>query len=148
MDQRQKQRAAAVLCHKPPRSGPWTLSRLQITSTLWPSEWPAARVELVHETLGSTLEIATGAGCLDAACNAVAPLFGVIAPIRSLEIQYEAASEATGTLPTIAAEVEVTIDGAAYRGSAKTGDLLVSAISAYLDALCQAAGPNSSREVQ
>jgi delta 1-pyrroline-5-carboxylate dehydrogenase len=45
-----------------------------MTSSLWPKEWPVARI---NEGLGPALAIATGAGCPDAACNAIAQLLGV-----------------------------------------------------------------------
>ncbi len=148
MDERQKQRAAAESSHQPPRSGQWTLSRIQMTSSLWPKEWPVARIELFREDLGSVLEIATGAGCLDAACNAIAQLFGVTAPIRSLDVKYQVPRELSDGVPVVVAVVDVAVDGTIFRGSAISGDLFVSAVGAYLDGICRALGPEFSSRAE
>lgn len=113
-----------------------------MTSSLSPKEWPVARVELIHDERGAVFEIATGAGCLDAACNALAQLYGVTAPIRSLEVQYGISSEPPVGLPVVNATVDVAVGERIFRGSTTSGDLLVSAVGAYLDALSQAFGPD------
>jgi hypothetical protein len=145
MDQRQKLRASAEWCGQPPVSGPWTLCRVDAISTTRLNRWPVGRVELFHETRGRVFEVATGAGCLDAAFNAVAALIGVTAPAKSLEVQYEPGCEGTAALPAVTVEIEVTTDGGTYRGCARTGDLLLSAVGAYLDALWRAAEERQAR---
>jgi hypothetical protein len=93
-------------------------------------------VEFGHQKRGRVFEVGTGAGCTDAAFNAVAAAVGVEAPVKSLEVQYEPPFK-EGALPIVTVEIEVAIDGGTYRGCARTRDLLLSAVGAYLDALCR-----------
>ena len=138
MNEQQKARALTDWCMKLPAFGPWRLARLEILSTVQPQQWPSARVELVHEHLGRLVKIATGAGPLDAAFNAISELVRVGASMTSLNVDYEPAANADGP-PHVRVEVEAASNGSHYRGGARTGDLFVSAVAAFLDAAFQAA---------
>lgn len=136
MNQRQKIRADANWCGPPARCGPWTLMRLEMISTVRPQKWPVCRLELLHEERGRVSETATGAGCLDAAFNAVSQMFGVTAPVKAIEIDYRCPE--AGAVPQVIVEIEVVVGDGTWRGCARTGDLLLSAVCAYLDGIVQA----------
>lgn len=136
MNEEQTTRARAASAIATESCGPWTLSRLEIISTVEPKRWPAARVELLHARRGRVLEIATGAGGVDAAFNAVAQIFGVSAPINRLDLSYR--SGEIGSLPVVMVSLSVVIDGEIFDGSAQAGDVLPGCVWAYLDALSKA----------
>jgi hypothetical protein len=136
MNLRQKQRAESKWCSLPARRGPWTLMRLEMISTVQSEKWPVCRLELLHDERGQMTETATGAGCLDAAFNAVSQACAVSAPVKGMDVDY-CCSEA-GALPLVTVEIEVVIGGGTWRGCARTGDLLLSAVCAYLDGIVQA----------
>jgi molybdenum cofactor biosynthesis enzyme len=136
MDERQKRRAEAQWCPEPPQCGPWTLRRLDVISTVQPKKWPVCRLELIHQERGRVFEIGTGAGCLDAAFNAVAELIGVTAPVKTLEVDFECAE--ADALPQVTVEIEIEVNQNTWRGYARTADLMLSAVGAYLDAIVRA----------
>ena len=138
MDERQQSRANASWSDGVPARGPWIVSRVEMVSTLARGHWPVARVELTHEKRGRIVEFGTGAGPVDAAFNAIAQILGVSAEVRSLEVQYQSPGHGMG-LPTAAVEIEALVAGSSRCGRARTGDLLLSAIGAYLDAIDRAA---------
>lgn len=138
MDQRQRSRAS-LWCDQAPASGAWSLSRLEVVSTIQPRRWPVGRVELRHATQGCISDVATGAGSMDAIFNALARLFNLEASVKTLSAQYEQPEGDQTDLPRVAARTELLIDGKTYCGSAESEDLLLSTAGAYLDALLKAA---------
>jgi hypothetical protein len=127
---RQIARANAQSCEAPPQYGPWTLLRLDLTTTVQPKKWPVCRLKLLHEKRGSVVEIATGAGCLDAVFNAVAQLIGVTAPVRAIDVDFNCAE--AGGLPQVTVGLETEVDNGTWRGCARTGDLVLSAVKRIL----------------
>jgi protein-L-isoaspartate O-methyltransferase len=109
---------------------------LDVISTVQPKKWPVCRLELIHQERGRVFEIGTGTGCLDAAFNAVAQLIGVTAPVKALEVDFECAE--ADALPQVTVEIEIEVNHGTWRGRARTGDLMLSAVGAYLDAVVRA----------
>jgi 2-isopropylmalate synthase len=138
MDHRQKVRAEAACRGEASTVGRWTLSRLEILSTVEPRKWPVARVELLHSTRGRLFEIGTGCGGVDAAFNAVAQIFGMSAPVEQLDLRYRVDTIAGRSLPEVTVKICVSIDGENFQGSAETADILTSCVAAYVDALSRA----------
>lgn len=134
MNEKQQARARSSWMTAPVRCGQWTLARIEIISTVQPTKWPVARVELFHETRGHKLSIATGAGGTDAALNAIADVIGRNAELIELRASL---AESSGVAAT-AVHVRVRIDGLEYDGQADCGDLIVSTVAAFLEAVCSA----------
>jgi hypothetical protein len=82
------------------------------------------------------VETATGAGCLDAAFNAASQLLAVTPAVKAMEVDYSCPEP--GGVPQVTVEIETVIGHGTWRGCARTGDLLLSAVGAYLDGIVQA----------
>jgi hypothetical protein len=123
VEKAQKRNAKPRWCGDIPDRGPWKLLRLDTIAVVERRKWPLSRVELFHEKRGRVLDVSTGAGSLDAAFIALSTIVGVKATVRA------AAN----------AEIEIAVGDAIYRGSARTADLFLSAVGAYLEAISLAA---------
>jgi hypothetical protein len=132
MNEKQQARAQSSWTTTPIRCGPWTLTRVEIISTVQPTKWPVASVELLHETSGHKLGIATGAGGMDAALNAIADIIGKDAEVIELH-----AGPAAGVAAN-AVHMRVRIDGLEYDSQADCGDLIISTLAAFIEAICSA----------
>ena len=137
MDERQRTRAS-LWCDQAPAAGAWSLSRLELISTVAPRRWPVGRVDLHHKTEGPVSSVATGAGSVDAIFNALADLFKFKPTVKALSARYEIPANGQTDLPQVSAVVDLLINERIYRGTARSGDLLLTTASAYLDALRQA----------
>ena len=148
MNEKQQERAQSNWMTAPVRCGPWTLIRVEIISTVRPKKWPVARIELLHETRGHTFRIATGAGAMDAALNAVADAIGRDAELIELRASFGQSCDVVAA----AVHVRVRIDELEYNGQADCGDLVVSTVAAFLKAVCSAGGgicrPQTASTVQ
>ncbi len=145
MEPWQKRRAETPWCGDLPERGPWTLLRVDPMMPVEGRKWPIGKVELLHEDRGRVLEVTTGAGSLDAAFNAISDALEIKAKVKSLQVDYVPESEVPPKLATVTADIELMFDDSIYRGSAQTGDLLLSAVGAFLEAASRAA---EDRQVQ
>ena len=128
MNEKQKTRARSDWLVTPVRAGSWTLSRIEILSTVKPGKWPVARVDLQHDRRGHVFGIATGAGGLDAALNAVADIFGKDADVIHLATHLRPSPEPARTLVSL----RVRVEGEDHESEAVGGDLIIAAITAML----------------
>lgn len=120
-----------------PSSGPWSVTRVEVISTVDHRRHSIGRVELWHNKRGRVLAVGTGPGSVDAIFSALAQLFDLETSVRTLQAQYQFQEAADPR--QVAASIEILIEGKCYRGSARAAGMLVSVAAAFLDAICRAA---------
>jgi 2-isopropylmalate synthase len=127
----------------------WKLSKVDIRSPVSATAWPVARVELKHGERGRVTDIASAPGALDGAFAAVSQMMGVPARVDSLEMQYIAADPedrvTDGQGANVLVEIAVEIDGEIFAGRARARDILPCCVSAYIDAVSNAAAVRDMR---
>ena len=127
------------------RNSRWSLSRIEIRTSLDRRQWPVARVELDHDERGRLTDIAVGRGAMASVFNALAQLFGVAAKVETLKLDYRA--DPAGDVATVSVELMLRIEGRLYPGRAAADDILLACASAFVDALEQVDGAEPAETI-
>ena len=132
------------------RQALWKLSKIDIRAPVSPNAWPVARVELEHGERGRVTDIASAPGALDAAFAAVSQVLGMPGRVDSIDMQYLAADPdepaEDGQGASVLVEMQVDVEGEVFAGRARARDILPSCVSAYLDAISNAAAVRRLRK--
>lgn len=110
----------------------WTVSRIEIRTSMSGKNWPVARVELTHPRRGRVCEIGTAPGAFDAIYQAASEIVGVAPRLQSFVVRPVAPVENQSL--SICVEVELEIDGCVYRGTSFGVDLVRCSLIAWLQA--------------
>lgn len=120
----------------------WTLSRIDIRSSVERDAWPVARLSLHHPRRGPVTDIGTAPGAFDAAFNALAHITGVDANLLSYEVR---SISSTAEALTISVEVVIEIEGRPWVGKSVGVDLVRCSVEAWLQAAQRFSGPTDPR---
>jgi len=110
----------------------WTLSRIEVRTSVSGEKWPIARVELHEDARGRVTDIATAPGAFEAMFKAA----GQILEIAPAILSYNVCSSGHGKDQSliIRIDVELELDGRVCRGSSSGSDLVRCSLLAWLDA--------------
>ena len=122
----------------------WTLSRIDIRTTLSGKKWPVARVELDHPERGRVTDIGTAPGAFEAIFAAAAHIVG-LAP-RLISFTVTSSSSAEDQSLAIRIDVEVEMGGKVYQGTSFGLDLVRSSLIAWLDAVAKGSAGEGGSE--
>lgn len=112
----------------------WTLTRIDVRTSLSNSQWPVARVELQHDARGRVSDIATAPGAFEAMFMAAGQIVGKDPKLLSYNV-CSGSLASDGSL-TVRVDIELEVDGKACRGSSVGSDLVRCSVLAWLQAAC------------
>ena len=122
----------------------WTLSRIDIRTTLSGKKWPVARVELDHPERGRVTDIGTAPGAFEAIFAAASHIVGLAPRLISFTVTSSASAEDKSL--AIRIDVEVEMDGKVYQGTSFGLDLVRSSLIAWLDAVAKGSAGEGGSE--
>ena len=123
----------------------WTLSRIDIRTTLSGKKWPVARVELDHPERGRVTDIGTAPGAFEAIFAAASQIVGVV-PDRLISFTVTSSAPAEDRSLAIRIDVEVEMGGKVYQGTSFGLDLVRSSLIAWLDAVAKGSSGEGGSE--
>lgn len=123
----------------------WTLSRIDIRTTLSGKKWPVARVELDHPERGRVTDIGTAPGAFEAIFAAASHIVGVV-PDRLISFTVTSSAPAEDRSLAIRIDVEVEMGGKVYQGTSFGLDLVRSSLIAWLDAVAKGSSGEGGSE--
>ena len=110
----------------------WSLSLIEIRTSVSGNNWPVARVELDHPTRGRVTDIATAPGAFEAVFKAAGQIAGINPRLLSYNVCSSGYREENSL--TIRIEIEIEFDGKVHRGSSTGSDLVRCSLLAWLAA--------------
>lgn len=113
----------------------WSLSRIEIRTSMSGNKWPVARVELDHPSRGRVTDIATAPGAFEAVYKATAQIVGIEPVLLSYNVCSSGHRE-DGALE-IRIEIELQFEDKVYRGGSTGSDLVRCSLLAWLAAATQ-----------
>lgn len=123
----------------------WTLTRIDIRTTLSGKKWPVARVELDHPERGRVTDIGTAPGAFEAIFAAASHIVGVV-PDRLISFTVTSSAPAEDGSLAIRIDVEVEMGGKVYQGTSFGLDLVRSSLIAWLDAVAKGSSDEGGSE--
>ena len=115
----------------------WSLSRIDVRTSITGDKWPVARLELNHDSRGPVSDIATAPGAFEAIFKAAAQIIGV--DPRLLSFNVCSSGYGADQSLTVRIEIELELGGKVYRGSSTGSDLVRCSLLAWLEAASQSA---------
>jgi hypothetical protein len=115
--------------------GDWSLSRIEIRTSMSGNRWPVARVELDHRTRGRVSDIATAPGAFEAVFKAASQIVGIGPELLSYNV-CSSGRQHDNSL-RIRIEIEIELDGKVYRGNSTGSDLVQCSLLAWLKAVAK-----------
>ena len=122
----------------------WTLTRIDIRTTLSGKKWPVARVELDHPERGRVTDIGTAPGAFEAIFAAASHITGIVPRLISFTVTSSASAEDRSL--AIRIDVEVEMGGKVYQGTSFGLDLVRSSLIAWLDAVAKGSAGSQAGE--
>ncbi|WP_019960793.1 2-isopropylmalate synthase [Woodsholea maritima] len=117
--------------------GQWSVTRLELRSTLGPKPQHYARLELEHPERGRLSDIARGDDAMSAVFHAAERLLGQSFTVTSLDTRMVSHGES----PMVLAELDLELEGVRHSGRARGPDALSAALKALLATLSRTQPP-------